>query len=65
MPYVSSFSNSAQSSNSSEQYQPALASLAEPRSRLGENLADLATLQRAAIAKAYGDILLNGGHLGC
>jgi hypothetical protein len=65
MQYFANFSNAVPASGSSESHQPIAVPIAEMRSRMAENTVDLGAAQRAAISKAYGDILLNGGHFGC
>lgn len=67
MQHYSSFSSAVPASGSPEQHQTSSASLRGSRSRLIENAGDLGEVsyQRAAISKAYGDILLNGGHFSC
>lgn len=67
MQYYSSFFSAVPASGSPEQHQTSSAPLTEARSRLSGSAVDLgrAASQRAAIAKAYGDILLNGGHFSC
>lgn len=64
MQYGSSFSNSVQTDGPS-QHPPIVVPCVDARSHLADHAIDPSTSQRAAISKAYGNILLNGGYIGC
>ncbi len=65
MQYFPNLSNSGPVHSPAEHNQPVSTTLAELRSHLPESATEPGCSQRVAISKAYGDILLNGGHLGC
>jgi hypothetical protein len=65
MQYSSTFPTTASVNGSSEQQKNVATPAIESRSPLAENSCVSESSQRAAIAKAYSDILMGGGHLGC
>ncbi len=64
MQYGSSFSNSVQA-NGLSQHPPIVVRCVDARSHLADHAIDPSASQRAAISKAYSNILLNGGYISC
>jgi hypothetical protein len=65
MQYFSTFPTPVPVSSSSEPQKGIAAPAVELRSPLAEHSFGSESSQRAAIAKAYSDILMSGGHFGC
>lgn len=64
MQYGSSFSNSVQTDGPS-QHPPIIVPCVDARAHLADYAIDSSASQRAAVSKAYGNILLNGGSISC